>query len=102
MARRSGHVRSARIRSARSIRAAAAPTRRRTSSAVSRRETVDAETVRDGDRLVSKVGEPGGNRTHNPQIKSLLLCQLSYRPGRGSAGVMTGEYIADTNGDLTI
>ena len=26
-------------------------------------------------------GEPGGNRTHNPQIKSLLLCQLSYRPG---------------------
>ena len=25
-------------------------------------------------------GEPGGNRTHNPQIKSLLLCQLSYRP----------------------
>jgi hypothetical protein len=31
-----------------------------------------------------KRGEPGGNRTHNPQIKSLLLCQLSYRPpGRG-------------------
>src|SRR3954451_8819277 len=28
-----------------------------------------------------KAGEPGGNRTHNPQIKSLLLCQLSYRPG---------------------
>ena len=28
-------------------------------------------------------GEPGGNRTHNPQIKSLLLCQLSYRPERG-------------------
>src|SRR5262245_66546810 len=27
-----------------------------------------------------RVGEPGGNRTHNPQIKSLLLCQLSYRP----------------------
>jgi hypothetical protein len=27
-----------------------------------------------------KRGEPGGNRTHNPQIKSLLLCQLSYRP----------------------
>ena len=26
------------------------------------------------------AGEPGGNRTHNPQIKSLLLCQLSYRP----------------------
>jgi hypothetical protein len=28
----------------------------------------------------ARVGEPGGNRTHNPQIKSLLLCQLSYRP----------------------
>jgi hypothetical protein len=27
-----------------------------------------------------KAGEPGGNRTLNPQIKSLLLCQLSYRP----------------------
>ena len=25
-------------------------------------------------------GEPGRNRTFNPQIKSLLLCQLSYRP----------------------
>jgi hypothetical protein len=29
---------------------------------------------------VSEGVEPGGNRTHNPQIKSLLLCQLSYRP----------------------
>ena len=29
-------------------------------------------------------GEPGGNRTPNPQIKSLLLCQLSYRPQSGS------------------
>src|SRR6185503_11071088 len=27
----------------------------------------------------AKAGEPGGNRTPNPQIKSLLLCQLSYR-----------------------
>ncbi len=25
-------------------------------------------------------GEPGRNRTFNPQIKSLLLCQLSYWP----------------------
>ena len=32
-------------------------------------------------------GEPGGNRTHNPQIKSLLLCQLSYRP-RGVLGML--------------
>ena len=32
-------------------------------------------------RKIPRVsGEPGGNRTHNPQIKSLLLCQLSYRP----------------------
>jgi integrase len=34
-------------------------------------------------------GEPGGNRTLNPQIKSLLLCQLSYRPvgcGRNRRG----------------
>jgi hypothetical protein len=29
-------------------------------------------------------GEPGGNRTPNPQIKSLLLCQLSYRPAQKS------------------
>ena len=28
-------------------------------------------------------GEPGGSRTLNQQIKSLLLCQLSYRPTRG-------------------
>src|SRR5688572_16493966 len=37
----------------------------------------------------SSTSEPGGNRTHNPQIKSLLLCQLSYRPMGGS-----GERIA--------
>ena len=41
---------------------------------------------RDGSSKRSKSceisGEPGGNRTHNPQIKSLLLCQLSYRPGK--------------------
>src|SRR5262249_36825500 len=30
--------------------------------------------------FLEKSGEPGGNRTLNPQIKSLLLCQLSYRP----------------------
>ena len=29
-------------------------------------------------------GEPGRNRTFNPQIKSLLLCQLSYWPTRGT------------------
>ncbi len=34
----------------------------------------------DGAECCEWCGEPGGNRTHNPQIKSLLLCQLSYRP----------------------
>ena len=29
----------------------------------------------------AKSGEPGRNRTFNQQIKSLLLCQLSYGPG---------------------
>ena len=33
------------------------------------------------DKFFRISGEPGGNRTPNPQIKSLLLCQLSYRPG---------------------
>ena len=33
-----------------------------------------------GSKSFVSSGEPGGNRTHNPQIKSLLLCQLSYRP----------------------
>ena len=32
-----------------------------------------------------KSGEPGRNRTFNQQIKSLLLCQLSYGPTRGDA-----------------
>jgi len=53
----------------------------------------DAASIRNpsatGDEPVAAVGgaksfvlsgEPGGNRTPNPQIKSLLLCQLSYRP----------------------
>ncbi len=33
-------------------------------------------------------GEPGGNRTPNPQIKSLLLCQLSYRPTKNGLYLM--------------
>src|SRR5437868_6294647 len=36
---------------------------------------------------IDRGSEPGGNRTLNPQIKSLLLCQLSYRP----AGRLGGE-----------
>ena len=35
-------------------------------------------------------GEPGGNRTPNPQIKSLLLCQLSYRPAKSL--IVSQEY----------
>jgi hypothetical protein len=35
----------------------------------------------------AEAGEPGRNRTVNPQIKSLLLCQLSYRPTWGVLGV---------------
>ena len=38
------------------------------------------------DEFPNDSGEPGGNRTPNPQIKSLLLCQLSYRPA-ARAGV---------------
>ena len=32
---------------------------------------------------VESNGEPGRNRTFNQQIKSLLLCQLSYGPTLG-------------------
>jgi hypothetical protein len=35
-------------------------------------------------KLFGKLGEPGRNRTFNQQIKSLLLCQLSYGPTRGA------------------
>jgi hypothetical protein len=34
-------------------------------------------------RMTGFCGEPGRNRTFNQQIKSLLLCQLSYGPTRG-------------------
>ena len=33
--------------------------------------------------FLEKSGEPGWNRTTNQQIKSLLLCQLSYGPTKG-------------------
>jgi len=42
--------------------------------------TSDDEVQRVLTKWFEISGEPGGNRTHNPQIKSLLLCQLSYRP----------------------
>jgi hypothetical protein len=35
-----------------------------------------------GQRRVPMRGEPGGDRTRDQQIKSLLLYQLSYRPPR--------------------
>ena len=38
--------------------------------------------------LFGDFGEPGRNRTYNQQIKSLLLCQLSYGP---TLGVRSGE-----------
>ncbi len=44
-------------------------------SAPRRKPAAARETVRR-----AEAGEPGRNRTVNPQIKSLLLCQLSYRP----------------------
>ncbi len=28
---------------------------------------------------IEKIGEPGGNRTHDPVIKSHVLYRLSYR-----------------------
>ena len=40
-------------------------------------------------------GEPGGNRTPNPQIKSLLLCQLSYRPAARAPSPCQGEPCSD-------
>ena len=39
------------------------------------------------DELLGKHSEPGRNRTGNPQIKSLLLCQLSYWPTCGAGGL---------------
>src|ERR1700730_2389535 len=41
---------------------------------------ISVNRVVDVAKSFGNSGEPGGNRTHNPQIKSLLLCQLSYRP----------------------
>ena len=34
-------------------------------------------TLQEMQELLGKSGEPPRNRTENPQIKSLLLCQLS-------------------------
>jgi hypothetical protein len=36
-----------------------------------------ADRVRAMREIVREIGEPPRNRTENPQIKSLLLCQLS-------------------------
>ena len=37
-------------------------------------------------------GERGRNRTYNLLIKSQLLCQLSYAPGRTDKGRTTFDY----------
>jgi hypothetical protein len=37
----------------------------------------DSATIKEMEELFGKSGEPRRNRTFNPQIKSLLLCQLS-------------------------
>ena len=42
-------------------------------------------------------GEPRRNRTFNPQIKSLLLCQLSYWPTQGGRRVHVGDMSTDAN-----
>ena len=36
-------------------------------------------------------GEPGRNRTFKQQIKSLLLCQLSYGPTKKGKNLARGE-----------
>jgi len=66
-------------------------------SAVDRLDDVQPAATRCADRRLSGAtkswgisGEPGGNRTPNPQIKSLLLCQLSYRPD-GESEVIGGR-----------
>ena len=46
------------------------------SVSVSTGQTASLHSDSDGD-FVRKSGEPPRNRTENPQIKSLLLCQLS-------------------------
>jgi hypothetical protein len=42
--------------------------------------TGEASRSCDRRERLAKAGEPGRNRTFNQQIKSLLLCQLSYGP----------------------
>ena len=46
-----------------------------------------------------KSGEPRRNRTFNPQIKSLLLCQLSYRPRVGRTYT---SGITDADGNVQV
>jgi hypothetical protein len=42
-----------------------------------------------GRKKQGKSGEPARSRTENQQIKSLLLCQLSYGPSMKRAGCRT-------------
>ena len=41
----------------------------------------------------TKENESAGNRTLNPQLKRLLLCQLSYRPTSNHQGIKIGVYL---------
>jgi hypothetical protein len=45
----------------------------------------------------ASVGEPGRNRTFNPQIKSLLLCQLSYWPTEWEGDAYCGDVVRIDN-----
>jgi hypothetical protein len=47
------------------------------------RDADEADLLSSAANFLGKAGEPGRNRTFNPQIKSLLLCQLSYWPRWG-------------------
>ncbi len=45
-------------------------------------------------------GEPGRNRTFNQQIKSLLLCQLSYGPTKNGGVVQLEPWCARQDSNL--
>ena len=45
-------------------------------------------------------GEPGRNRTFNQQIKSLLLCQLSYGPTKNGGVVQLEPWCARQGSNL--
>ena len=52
---------------------------------VDSRNTRSAEFERILADAFRKLGEPGGDRTRDHRIKSAMLYQLSYRPGKKEA-----------------